>query len=486
MRILLLRPPMAIEKFHFPHPTREPLGLEYLASFIENKHEVVLLDSIAESWNNFWEIKEIPNMIFQGLKPAEITSHINKFKPDLIGLSWLFSTQNNSIKILIETIKKFNNNLPIIVGGAQPSSNPREILSKYSEIDFVTYGEGEYTLLELLDNRLNNLEQIKGLAFRQKNKIIVNQPRDLISNLDILPIPKRNRALYQNYSKQYLYNYLYNKLDKIITNKQSINKLSAKVSALPFLDQTYFRSYNKKNKDKLPFADIITSRGCPNHCTFCAIHNIWGHIWRKRSANNVLNEIDTLVNQFGIKHINFQDDNFNLSPERVIEICRGIVKNNYQITLSAPSGTYLPAINNEVLYWLKKAGMNSLRFSIESGNQVVLNDIIKKNINLKSVKNIIDQCKNLGLYTEGAFIFGIPGETKKTMQETMDYAKSIGFDRVVKFIYQPFPNTELYKICQEKGYLTGDFDLEKSYVTSNNCFVCTPEFSPDDVIKIAR
>ena len=102
------------------------------------------------------------------------------------------------------------------------------------------------------------------------------------------------------------------------------------------------------------------------------------------------------------------------------------------------------------------------------------------------VKPIIDVCKRLKIRTEGAFIFGIPGQTTETMKDNLKFAKYCGFDSIKKFIYQSFPNTELYKICKEKGYFTKDFDPRQLYVTGSKCYLKTKDFTPDDVIRITR
>lgn len=486
MKFLLIRPPFAVEKFYFPRPINESLGIESLEAFLSPIHKIETIDSIGEGWNHFWESTNYPDIIFQGLKPNNLFKKISDFSPDVIGLTWLFSTQNSSIDLTIKTIRKFNQTIPIIVGGPQPSANIKETFEENPEIDIIVYGEGEITLKEILDNQLKNLEKINGIAYREADKIKINPPRPLIENLDILPIPKRHQRYHQNYSKQYLYQAFYSRIEKFKFKPQFNRSITAKLGSLPFVDKLYYQLYNWRNNKSLPMADIVTSRGCPNHCTFCAIHNIWGHSWRMRSAENVLEEIEQLVNQFGIRHINFQDDNFNVLKKRTIEICKGIIKNNYNITLLAPAGAFVPTLDEEVLTWLKKAGLNSLRMSIESGNQNILNNVIKKNINLSKIKGIVDICKKLKIYTEGAFIFGIPGETKETMLESLKFAKNAGFDRIVKFIFQPFPNTELYRLCVEKGYLTADYDPQKAYITGNHCYVKTGQFSPTDVLKVVN
>ncbi|HPA25378.1 MAG TPA: radical SAM protein [bacterium] len=484
MKILLIRPPFAVKKFYFPRFINESLGIESLAAFIEPFHEVKILDTVAEGWNKYWENDEYPTTVFQGLSLKKILKKIKNSQPDIIGISWLFSTQNESINLIIKLIRQLDTQVTIVVGGPHPSTDPGAILKENSEINLVVYGEGEITLKELMDNKCQNLEKIDGLAFRKNGSIIVNKPRNFIENLDTLPLPKRNYSSRNNYSKQNLYRAFYLRLKKMFNNEKIVLFLAEKMSSLPFLPFFYYYLHNRHGREKLPAAEVITSRGCPYHCTFCAIHNIWGHRWRMRSAESVLLEIDYLVKKCGAKHINFVDDNFNASKERVLKICQGIVKNNYNITFSSSSGSYVPTLDEEILEWLKKSGMSYIRMSIESGNSDILHNVIKKNIDLSKVKDIVAVCKKIGIFTEGAFIFGIPGETVKTMEESLSFAKEVNFDRVIRFIFQPFPHTELYDLCVKNNYLMPDYDPTLTYATGNKCYVKTEQLSPEEVQKI--
>lgn len=486
MKLLLIRPPFSVEKFYFPRFINESLGIESLNSFLSLTHQIKVIDAVAEDWNNYWELEDYPETIFQGLKPKNFLKKIIDYNPEVIGITWLFSTQNNSVDLAVKIVRKFSQIIPIIVGGPHPSANPIETLKENKDIDIVVYGEGEITLKEILDNKFQNLENINGIAFRKNNEIVVNPPQKLIEDLDSLPIPTRQLPLHQNYSKQNFYQAIFLRLRKLKLDDKKNVLITSKLSSLPFLNHIYYKLYNKRNRGNLPTADIVTSRGCPNRCTFCAIHNIWGHRWRMRSAKNVLEEIDFLVRKFEIKHINIQDDNFNVSKKRTIKICQRIVENKYDITLLTPAGSFVPTLDEEVLTWLKKAGLHSLRMSIESGNQNILYNVIKKNIDLTKVKSIVDICKKLDIYTEGAFIFGIPGETIETMQESLEFAKKTGFDRIIKFIFQPFPNTELYDICIKNNYLTKDYNPKKTYITGSHCYVKTDKFSPEDVLRIVN
>lgn len=484
MKFLLIRPPFAVEKFYFPRFINESLAVESLAPFLRQKHEVEIIDCVAEGWNNYWQIPEYSQLFFQGMQPEKLLKKIVDFQPQIIGLTWSFPTQNDSIQQTLKLIRQYSQSVPVVVGGPEPSGNPKKTLTDFPDIDIIVYGEGEVTMQEILDNQAKNLEKIKGIAFRKDGQILINSARDLITNLDALPLPDRQSLPHDNYSKQNLYQAFYLRLKKIRANEKKNIKLAGQLSSLPGINRFYYRLYNQRNRRSLPTADIVSARGCPYHCTFCAIHTTWGHRWRMRSAQNVLAEIDLLVNKFGIQHINIQDDNFNVSKERAIAICQGIVKNKYNLTIEAPA--FIANLDEETLTWFKRAGMHYMRLSIESGNQDILHNVIKKNINLDKVKPIVDICRKLGIYTEGVFMFGVPGETVETMKQSLEFAKKVGFDGIVRFIYQPFPNTELYDICVKNNYLTPDYDPRRVYVTGNKCYVKTDKFSPQDVLKIVN
>jgi len=488
MRLLFLRTYRCLEKFYFPGALHEPLSILTLTSFLKPFCEVKVIDAAAEGWNSYWEKEGNPELLNKGLKPKDFLKAIGAFKPDVIGITWLFPSDNDCINDTAKYLKEHLPGVKLIVGGPEPSAKPKEILEKNPEIDMVIFGEGEMTLKELVLQNFKNLDGILGIAYRSANEIKVNLPRPRIQDLGILPIPDHGFLNSVAYSRPYIYALVFKYFKKLKLPLKINCFLAYNLAKLP-VHKLYFWVFNQKpdREELLPKADIITSRGCPNQCTFCSIHNVWGHRWIAVPIDNILKEIDILVNKYKIRHINIQDDNFNLSKERTVELCKKIIERKYKITLCASSGVYVPSLDEEVLTWLKRAGMNLMRFSIESGSQRVLNDVVKKRIDLKTVKPIVNICKKLKIKTEGAFIFGIPGQTIAEMEENIRFAEDCGFDEILKFIYHPFPNTELYRICEEKGYLTENFDPRRLYVNKGSqCYVKTEDFSPEDVLRIAR
>jgi radical SAM superfamily enzyme YgiQ (UPF0313 family) len=234
-------------------------------------------------------------------------------------------------------------------------------------------------------------------------------------------------------------------------------------------------------------AKILTSRGCPFNCYFCAVRNVWGgHSYRMRSAENVLKEMTMLYDEYSVRHFGIVDDNFTVSKKRTIAICRGIVERGLDVTLSADSGLYIPSVDRGVLTWMKKAGFNELFFAVESGNQAVIKNIIGKGIELSRVKELVKICKDLNIISGGYFIVGLPGETKETMEETVKFTLESEFDMVRLYTCQPFRGSRLYEDAKKNGWLTKDFDPSKALMRESECYFKTPEFSPEDVRRIAE
>ncbi len=441
-RILLISPHYTFLKNHYKNLV-PPLGVAYIAAVLEKeRYNVKILDVAAEGFNN--EIPVGKNSIKCGLSYNEIKKRIRNFNPHIVGVSCLLSSQFDSSQEICKIAKDINKNIITIIGGEHPSALPEESL-KNQHIDIIIIGEGEYSVLKLINyiESGKDISKLDGIAFKKGEKIIVNPKKRFINNLDEIPFPARHLLPMEKYFK--------------IGLPQGI---------------AYLRT---------PNTSIITSRGCSANCIFCATTRFWGNNYRARSAENVLTEIEYLINTYGIKELQFIDDNLTLDKERAIEIFRGI-KKRFDISWTTPNGLASWTLDEELLREMKESGCYEATIAIESGDQGVLNKIIGKPGNLGKIKRLIKEMKKLKIMTKAFFVIGLPGETKKQILKTFKFASELNLDSASFFLATPLPGTRLLKICEEKDYLRGkinynDFD-------QNIANIETPEFSAKELERI--
>jgi radical SAM superfamily enzyme YgiQ (UPF0313 family) len=199
---------------------------------------------------------------------------------------------------------------------------------------------------------------------------------------------------------------------------------------------------------KMPVAPILTTRGCPYKCSFCGGPLVWKS-FRRRSATNIISEIELLRDKHNVKEFFISDDNFTLSKRHAIDLCRALIEKRINMPWACPNGIRIDTADKELLGWMKKAGCYLVGFGIESGNQEIL-DKAHKELDLNRVKEAVNTAKSVGLMTYGFFIIGLPGETPKTIRQTIDFAKSLKLDRAYFNILLPFPGTEVFKLYSQK------------------------------------
>ena len=340
--------------------------------------------------------------------------------------------------------KGVSKSIVTIIGGPHAGAHGRTILEKSRDCDFVLVGEGEVSFPELLGylkSGQSEFEALDGIHYRKGDKIYCNAKEKYIEGLDTIPFPARHLLPMHKY----------------------------------LVESAAHSSY--KNK---PFATMITSRGCPAKCTFCAIANHWGIHQRKRSANNVLDEIGFLINTYGIKEIHFEDDNFTADRERALEIFDGIIERGYNITWTVPSGMAVYSLDNELLSKMKESGCYSISLAIENGDQDILSRIMCKPVSLLKVPPLVKEIRKLGMDVRGFFILGYPGESKETIEKTINFARQLELDWAHFFVFSPLPGTPIYKTCIEKGYMKEiDFDPLRSFYQPA---IKTPEFDQEFLV----
>jgi magnesium-protoporphyrin IX monomethyl ester (oxidative) cyclase len=234
-----------------------------------------------------------------------------------------------------------------------------------------------------------------------------------------------------------------------------------------------------------PWTEILTSRGCPYNCVFCTHHIVWGRKWRGRSPENVVDEIEQVVKIYHVKQIDFLDDNMTLDRKRMNDICDLIIKRGLKIEWFTPNGVRADTLNEELLTKMKKSGCKKIRVAPESGVQRVVDQIIKKNLDLKSVERAVVLCKKVGIKVGCFFVIGLIGETKEEINETIKFAyrlRQLGAESFVFSIATPIQGTELYEQAKRGGFLRDCFSDEA--LAAAEPLIETPEFTANELREL--
>jgi len=444
-KILLINPPRYLRnpdgQFFCPQ-----IGLASIASYLRQyDYEVKIIDADVEGFANAEEVEE--GLYRCGLSWDNLRERIEDYRPDVVGISCIFTPRfKNALKIS-QIVKVIDDKVKVIVGGVHVSFCPQEVLA-HETIDFVVIGEGErpfLMLLEALRGDSAELSKIDGIGFRNSvGKVVINSKVNLVDDLDQLPLPAWDLLPIEKYFQT--------KRNSLTTERKHIS--------------------------------IMTSRGCPQECTFCCSSEFWMRRWRKRSADNVLAEIEFLVKKYGVREISFEDDNLSLDPVRLEKICSMIIERGYDLRWNTPNGISVRKLTPTLIKLMKRSGCTRLNFGIESGDEHILHDIIKKNISLQKVREVISWCKREGVTTLGYFVIGMPGETPESIKNSIEFAKSSELDEIMVHIATPFPGTELYKTCKDKGYLKYDYDtIVAEDEIENKIIFETPFISTEDLCK---
>jgi len=355
------------------------------------------------------------------IRLSDLVEKIQKFHPDYIGITTA-SLDYQEVYDLVDKIKE-GFDIPIIMGGPHPSVVKEQVL-QYSRFDGAVYGEGERTILEIA--RGLPYRKIKGLIWRNKRgEIVVNPPRELIMNLDELPFPKYKKF-----------------------------------------------SLGKYMEHKIP---LIGERGCPYGCTYCAARLILGRGFRKRSPENILEEIKYWYKR-GYQDFGFNDDEFTGDNEWAEKICDLIIKNNLKATFELRTGVRVDRVNERLISKMKEAGFFFFAFGVESADQKVLN-LMKKGTTPAQTKRAVKLVNKYGLESSGFFIIGLPGDTPAKFRKTLNFAKKLNLNEVRFYNAVPYPGTELYDWVLKYGRLLHSPEV---FLNKYHLFQREPIFETDD------
>jgi len=382
--------------FIYPNLTRQEyisLGIAYLSSCLKrNGHQVYLID-----------------YTFGG-KGNDCIKKIKEIGPDLICFSLRSGEYNFSSKIASEIKQNFN--IKILFGGVHPTVDPENTI-KDESINMICLGEGEEALLELVEKMEKGEDYFstKNFWFKKDGQVIKNPLRPLNQNLDSIPFPDR--------------------------------------------DLFDFKKYVDCRNGNV---DMIIGRGCPFHCTYCINHILQklydglGKFTRLRRVDNVLEEVDLLVRKYNIKSICFQDDLFTIDKNWIKEFSEKYSK-EFGLPFQCLSRTEM--ITPDLCNDLKKAGCQMLAMGIESGNRSLRQNILKRNNTDEDIINAFKIAREAGIKTHSFNMIGLPYETQENINESIKLNRNVKPDFLRISIFQPYPGTELHRICKSEGWITG-------------------------------
>lgn len=337
---------------------------------------------------------------------------IREFQPDMVGITHTFTWHRNEMPWTVQAVREVTN-APIVMGGNHATVCYEDILSR-GEADIVVIGEGDVTAVELVEKmqRGEDVRDVIGTAGVRNGEIYVNEPRPLIPDIDVLPMPAWDAFDMERY---------------FFFNSPHLNM-------------------------RRPKTIMLTSRGCLGHCVYCACHKIWGlRNWRGRSAEKVVEEIELLYHKYGVREIDFEDDNLAADPVRLRRICELILERKLDFRWKAPGGIGHWTIDLDLLKLMRKSGCYRLTFGIESASPKN-RKWLGKTWDLKQASEIIDAAHNMGMWINATFIIGTPVETPEDIQETVDWFKRSNIDFMSFCPPLPLPGTPMYKTFQRLGF----------------------------------
>lgn len=416
MRILLINPPQSTR---YPQP---PLGLASIAAILEkHSYHVEILDANA-------------------LALSESEAAERAGGADIVGITAMTPTINSAIRIAQE-IKAAASDSLVILGGPHATILPTETLADIPQIDIIVRGEGEETIIELVNalSRGKDLSSVNGIAYRKNGVIETTPARPPISNLDALPF-----------------------------------------LAYHLLPMSQYRLHPPYGREA-PFMAVITSRGCPYDCIYCS-KPVFGTKFRTQTPKRIVDELSYLKQNFRVKEIKFYDDVFTLDKEGTIRLTEELNQRGLHIPWSCETRVNL--VTEELLTMMRKAGCYMIAYGIESGNQAIL-DGLRKRTTIEQAEKAVKATRHAGIQTVGYFMLGSPGETPETIRQTIEFAKNSGLDFAQFSVTTPFPGTDLYELYSKQSPDRPDWN---QFTYANLDSASTPVFetallSRDDLQK---
>ena len=409
MKILLVYPPFLDNRIDETDISAVPMGLYYIGALLsEHGHRVQLL-----------------NMYKPGIPAGDIRPFIKDIKPDVVGFSIVHANRWGGID-MAQQVREIDPAVAIVFGGVGATFLWQHLLAHFPQIDYIVVGEGEYPFLYLVEalagRQKKACRDIKGLAYREGEKIVHTGPPDPVGDLDRLPDPAR-----------------------------------------------YFS-----------FQHVAISRGCPQNCAFCGSPAFWDRRVRFHSADYFVGQLRRLYER-GIRFFYVSDDTFTLKKDLVLSVCRAIIRENLDITWAAISRVDL--VDEEILYWMRRAGCIQISYGVESGSGEIRKKLNKR-ISEKQIVQAFARTVRHGIMARAYFIYGSPGETEATIQASLDLIDKVKPLSAVFYMLSLFPGTALYRDFLENTGETDDIWLQRT--EDIPWFETDPDLSQSAVMAFGR
>ncbi len=441
LKVFLLRPPYSVYEQGFEKRIGIPLGILSIAAVLEkNGVPVTLFDALVHDdrrnpslWGASWE---------------RIERAVREAGPDIVGITNQFSQQRHHAVEAARRVKAIAPGITTLIGGPHASVRPADFLDT-GFFDLAVVGEGEENILDILRLVQGQAHRadVAGIAWKEGGQLRVNPPRR-VENLDNLPFPAYHLVDLERYFDL------------------SVRGVGTRPTD-PF---------------ERPMRDIsiITSRGCPFDCIFCSIHSSMGKRWRANSPEYVLRHVNYLIETYRVELFHFEDDNLTFNRGRLHDILQGFIA--LPMAWDTPNGIRADTLDHETLALMKRAHVKDIRVALESGSQRVLDQVIRKHLDLSRAIAVCRECAELRVPIGSFYVIGLPGETRMEIESTLSLAYRLMsaygvFPHVT--IANPLEGTPLFDVCKEKGYLVDDGNQDATLPYRGR--IGTEEFSAEEI-----
>ena len=433
MEILLINPPqIPLQDFNIltalrkGYPAYPPMGLGYLTASLKEhgRTDTELYDCHLEGMLKIMN-KDVDHAgIFMELLEEKLKS-----TPDVkvIGLTIMFSSLFDNMSNCLKMIRDIHPKATIVVGGVHATMATKS-LYKFSEIDYILSYEGEFTFPQLLDYILDgkgDKESVQGLHYRVDGEYVGNAGANITGKRTSL-----NGLVWADWKAMRTTEY--------------------------YKTGRFGGAYALGESENIPFASIITTRGCRAECAFCTVHNVMGRNVRMRSPKDVVDEIEYLNKELGVRFIEILDDDFTYDRQRSMDICNEIINRKLNIIWTAKNGLIACSLTREMVEVFYKSGCRYIQIGVESGNKEILK-WIRKPLNLKRLRKVREMFREFpDIYLAGYFMLGFPQETKEQMLDTYKLALELELDWCAITMAQPLPSSRMYETFVVEGIIDED------------------------------